>query len=232
MEERGNRAAVALHKCDEPHREIWRRYKAVWAQPGFLSSVLVSLAAFALGWAANYYAIMFSTERASNAVTDILLSNIPVFEVDGFFVYGTVVFAGVALLVLLVHPKRIPFGFKAIALFWIIRSGFTVLTHLAPFESHVMSDFSPRVNDLFFGADLFFSAHTGMPFLGALAFWNEKELRYLFLLGSVYFAAVVLLGHLHYSIDVASAFFITYGIFHIAQYLFPQDWEMFRRDTL
>ena len=46
-------------------------------------------------------------------------------------------------------------------------------------------------------------------------------LRYLFLAWSVFFGIVVLLGHLHYTIDVLSAFFITYGIVDIAKWLFP-----------
>jgi hypothetical protein len=232
MSERGNGAATALHRHGKPHKELKRRYHSVWAEPGFARSVFFSLILFAIGWFANYYAILFSTERASNSVTDIVLSNVPVFEVDALFVYGTVAFAAVAVLVLLAHPKRIPFGLKAVGLFWIIRSAFVMMTHLAPFEPYIVSDFSPRVNDLFFGADLFFSAHTGMPFLGALAFWKEKEIRYFFLFGSLFFAVVVLLGHLHYSIDVASAFFITYGIFHIAQYFFPKDWKLFSSDSV
>jgi hypothetical protein len=231
MGDRGNSAATALHRHEAPYQEWKRRCRSVWTEPGFARNVFLSIVLFGAGWLANYYAILFSTERASNAVTDIVLSNIPVFEVDGFFVYGTVVFAAITAVLFIAHPKRIPFGLKALGLFWIIRSGFTVLTHLAPFEPYIVSDFSPRVNDLFFGADLFFSAHTGMPFLGALSFWAEKELRYLFLLGSVYFAIVVLLGHLHYSIDVASAFFITYGIFHIAQWLFPADWALFSSES-
>ena len=79
----------------------------------------------------------------------------------------------------------------------------------------------------FFGADQFFSAHTGMPFLGALVFWHEKYIRYTFLAAAAFFAVTVLLGHIHYTIDVAAAFFITYAIYHIALWLFPKDHAMF-----
>ncbi|MEI8091030.1 MAG: phosphatase PAP2-related protein [bacterium] len=74
-----------------------------------------------------------------------------------------------------------------------------------------------------FGADLFFSGHTGLPFLFALIFWNNKWMRYLFVLTAIYFGAIVLLGHLHYSIDVLSAFFITYTIRHINEFLWKKD---------
>ena len=70
--------------------------------------------------------------------------------------------------------------------------------------------------------DLFFSGHTGAPFLMALVFWPHKRLRYIFLAWSGFFAVVVLLGHIHYTIDVLSAFFITYGIYHIALHFFPK----------
>jgi len=62
-----------------------------------------------------------------------------------------------------------------------------------------------------------------MPFLLALMFWNNKVLRYVFLGFSILFAVVVLLGHLHYSIDVLSAFFITYTIFDICKFIFKKD---------
>ena len=78
-----------------------------------------------------------------------------------------------------------------------------------------------------FGGDLFFSGHTGLPFLMALIFWDNKYLRWIFILTSVMFATVVLLAHLHYSIDVLSAFFITYTIFHIALFLFKKDRRLF-----
>jgi hypothetical protein len=222
--------SVPLHRHPAPHREFARRYRHHFAQPGSVASILFSLALVAAAWFVNYFAIQFATVHASNAVTDIVLSNIPVFNVDELFVYGTFVFAVMGIIVIFMHPKRIPFAAKGIALFWVIRSCFTALTHLAPFEAHYVSDFGPTITHMFFGGDLFFSAHTGLPFLGALAFWKEKNIRYFFLLMSAYFAVVVLLGHLHYSIDVASAYFITYAIFHLAEKFFPKDRALFLSD--
>ena len=67
-----------------------------------------------------------------------------------------------------------------------------------------------------------------MPLLGALAFWGvDTRLKWFYLLCSVFFAAIVLLGHIHYTIDVFSAFFITYGIYHIALWLFPRERALF-----
>ena len=98
----------------------------------------------------------------------------------------------------------------------------------------------PPANEMFFdpgdiskkltsGGDLFFSSHTGLPFLAALLFWEHKIYRYIFLALSLIFGAVVLLGHLHYSIDVFSAFFITYGIYHISRTFFKKDLKLFEK---
>jgi membrane-associated phospholipid phosphatase len=66
-----------------------------------------------------------------------------------------------------------------------------------------------------------------MPVLAALIFWEYAAWRTAFLAFSVVFAVVVLLGHIHYSIDVASAYFITFTIFVIAKTIFAKDWAMF-----
>ena len=77
------------------------------------------------------------------------------------------------------------------------------------------------------GGDYFFSGHTGLPFLLTLLFWDNVFLRVLFFVSSIFFGVVVLLGHLHYSIDVLSAFFITYTIYHLSEAFFPKDKKMF-----
>ena len=225
--------ALPLHRHSAPHRELARRYRRHLKKPEFALSVVLSFVSFLVSvFVVQPFVVDFATERASNSVTDIVLSNTPVFDVDGFFVYGMFLLIVFITLLCLAHPKRIPFTLYSLTLFVLIRCVFVSLTHLAPFAVHVSSDFGPAVSRAFFGSDLFFSGHTGAPFLMALVYWREKSLRYVFLLWSVFFAVIVLLGHFHYSIDVLSAFFITYGIFHIAEWLFPRSCMLFLSDDL
>jgi hypothetical protein len=209
------------------HKEILRRYRLHGAQQKFRTSAVLSIVIFIASLIINELAIHFATERASNPVTDIILSNTKALPVDNLFIYGTIGGVVVLLGLCFSHPKRIPFMMHTAALFFIIRSIFVSLTHAAPFAPHLADDFGATLNRAFFGADLFFSGHTGLPFLAALAFWHEPKWRYIFLGSSIAFAIIVLLGHIHYSIDVLSAFFITYGIYHIALWLFPYDHALF-----
>lgn len=212
------------------HRELVRRYRVYSRRQEYRLRLVFSVIFFALSLVLNQLAVHFSTVKASNPVTDIILSNTPVFDVANLFVYGTLIATIASLLVGLQHPRYIPFALHAVTVFFVIRSLFVSLTHLAPFEVHLADDFGTTINYAFFGADQFFSAHTGLPFLGALLFWHEPRWRYFFLSMSIFFAIIVLLGHIHYSIDVLAAFFITYGIYHICLWLFPADRELFLSD--
>ena len=193
----------------------------------FLVSVGISILFLILSFFINFYAGSYATKSASNSVTDIVLSNIRVYDVDAIFIYGPIIFWIFIAILLLIEPKRIPFTLKSIALFTIIRAIFISLTHIGPFPTALIIDPNKIMEKFAFGGDLFFSGHTGLPFLMALVFWNIKPLRYMFLFLSVMFGVVVLLGHIHYSIDVLSAFFITYTIFHICNYLFKKDRILF-----
>lgn len=209
---------------------LMQKYRALWAQHSFRNSLGLSIFALIAGLTVNNFAIRFATEKMSNPVTDIVLSNTPALPVNNLFIYGTFLAIGVSMIVAAYHPREIPFALNATALFYIIRSVFVSLTHSAPFTPLVADDFGATINHAFFGGDLFFSGHTGLPFLGALMFWHIPWLRYFYLAVSIFFGAVVLLGHIHYSIDVASAFFITYGIYHIAVWLFPKSYAWFRAE--
>ena len=175
---------------------------------------------------ANYYANIYTVTHASNAVTDVVLDNIPVFNVDFIFVEGAVIFWVFTSFVLLWEPRRIPFVVKSIAVFILIRSVFITLTHIAPPSAQSFVEPNQFFGLLTAGSDMFFSSHTGLPFLMALDFWCYRRWRYFFLVCSGVFAVSVLMGHLHYSIDVVAAFFITYSIFHITKDFFPEDYRL------
>ena len=222
---------IPLRKHPAPHREIARRYKDHFKDKDYRAAVVSSFFIFLASLAASLAAGLFSKSHASNPVSDIVLSNTRVFNVDELFLYGTVLFVVFVGALAFAHPRRIPFTLHALALFFFIRAGFVCLTHIAPFPERAATDFGATIQKYFFGDDLFFSGHTGSPFLMALIFWREWRLRYVFLAWSVFFATVVLLGHLHYSIDVASAYFITYTIFCMAEWLFPEYRALFFSDA-
>lgn len=198
----------------------------------FLTSITTSILLLLASLVVNFLAGVYAAERSSNAVTDVILSNIPAFDVGGLFTYGSIVFWLFISFLCLEKPQRIPFTLKSIALFTIVRSFFITLTHIGPFPTQVQIDPSRIIEKFTSGSDLFFSGHTGLPFLMALVYWQHKKLRLLFIGVALLFGAVVLLGHLHYSIDVFAAFFITYSIFHIAEHWFASDQEVFEKGVV
>lgn len=215
-----------------------RKQPPIWRTRAFIISVITGALLLAGALVVNYFAAIYANDRASSAVADIILSNIPVFDVDGFFIWGPVVFWAIMIGIAFSDAKKIPFSLKSIALFVFIRSIFITLTHIGPYPDRdiidaattpILSHITSNPNFFIFssGADLFFSSHTGLPFLMALIYWKDTAVRYFCIFCSIFFAIVVLLGHLHYSIDVASAFFITYTIYHLAEKFFPKDRRMF-----
>ena len=197
-------------------------YKLLLSNKQFLESVIVAVVFLTISLFTNYYAATYATENISSSVTDIVLSNTRVYNLDEAFVYGSLLFFLMSVFACLNKPKSISFAVKSVSIFYVIRSVFITLTHLGPFPSQLIIN-SDIISKITFGGDLFFSGHTGLPFLLALIFWKDKIIRNIFLFFSLSFAIVVLLAHLHYSIDVLSAWFITYSIYHINLFIFRKD---------
>lgn len=211
------------------HIRVWRRYQESWFDRYVRFSIPLSLLFFLVSiFVIQPLAIDFANEAATSPVGDIILSNTPVFNVGVFFVYGMFLLIAVIMFLCLHYPKRAPFVLHSLTLFVLIRSVFVSMTHVGNFTTQAASTFGPSITRAFFGADHFFSGHAGTPFLMALIFWDHKPLRYMFLAWSVFFSVIVLLGHLHYSIDVLAAFFITFGIYHLSLWLFPREWALLR----
>jgi len=215
------------------------RYAVCFTDKKYVASLILALCMLAAGLVANAYAVSYATDSASAPVTDLVLSNVRVYDVDSLFVNGAIALGIFIIGVCLWDPARLPFVVKSIAIFVITRSIFIMVTHIGAFPTHAIinPDSQNLIRDVigarlyssfFLGNDSFFSGHTGLPFLMALLYWDRRWLRMIFIAVSAVFAAVVLLGHLHYTIDVLSAFFIAYGVYRISRKLFAED-EAFLR---
>jgi hypothetical protein len=203
------------------HARFWdseRRQSIYWGVLLFCCAIIVQVVA-------GHYS---SAQSASApAVGDLLLDHLPVLPLAFIIVIGAIIFWTFSALLLISAPNRLLFGIKAIALFIICRAFFMNLTHLGLYPgaaSPGIHNFGWKFyNEITFQGNLFFSGHTGFPFLMALIFWDSDCWRRLFIGASIFFGAAVLLAHVHYSIDVFAAPFMAYGVFAITAKYFPED---------
>ena len=103
----------------------------------------------------EYFATAYATERASKPLTDIILSNIPIFNLANIFIYGIFALLIFIAFLTLIKPQRIPFITKSIALFTIIRSIFISLTHIGIYPNIISSNIDVFKN-ITSGGDMFF----------------------------------------------------------------------------
>lgn len=202
---------------------------SLYKDRSFLISVGVGLVMLVASQVAVFYSGNYTNLSASNSVTDIVLSNTRIYDVGGVFVYGVLIMIACLAMLVIMRPRYLPFTLKSISFLYFVRSISVSLTHISAYPYRATLDASsyfltsPFFRVYFTGDDLFFSGHVALPFLMSLIFWDNVVLRIVFLLASIIFGVVVLLGHLHYSIDVFSAYFITYSVYILSRRAFRKD---------
>ena len=196
-----------------------------------LGAFVLLAAAYIVEHFANVYAFAYSERPTSTHVGDIFLDNIPAVDLTFIIIEVALVSIILSVLYVLSKPRYVLFSLKAVALFIIIRALFISLTHVGVYPDQIVPGlgfFDNIYTYLNFQLGFFFSGHTALPFLMALIFWNKPLPRFIFIALSFVFGVAVLLTHTHYSIDVLAAPFMAYGIFKIACYLFPRDYELIK----
>jgi hypothetical protein len=167
----------------------------------------------------DYYCGAYVTVTEGAKVPDLILDRFQAVDMSFLFVYGYMALIVTMFLyptffrVRTLHIVAIQFS-----LLLMLRSVFMLFTHMETPAGAVAVGFPSFFEKLYFENDMFFSGHTAMPFLGFYLF-RHNPLRYLFLAGGVTMGIVVLAMHLHYSIDVFGAFFMTYCSYRMGQRL-------------
>lgn len=175
------------------------------------------LTTVALG--ADYYCGAYVTVTKGAKVPDLILDRFQAIDMSFLFVYGYIgLIVTMFLYPALFRVRTLHIVAIQFSLLLILRSVFMLFTHLETPAGAVAVGFPSFFEKLYFENDMFFSGHTAMPFLGFYLF-RHSPLRYVFLVGSVVMGIVVLAMHLHYSIDVLSAFFMTYCSYRMGQRL-------------
>jgi hypothetical protein len=163
-------------------------------------------------------------------VQDIILDNIPIVNLNFIIVEGALAAIAGSIVLVACKPRYILFILKASAIFIATRAIFIAATHTGIYPGQINPDmtgfFDRLYTNLGLSGGFFFSGHTGYPFLMALIFWRERLWRWLYLALAIIFGIAVLFAHIHYTIDVLAAPYITYGIFKMSQYFFPEDFAL------
>jgi hypothetical protein len=145
---------------------------------------------------------------------DLILDNFGPYNLSYIYIWLFIAIVVIFFIYpLIFKPGELNYAINMFSFFLIVRSGFVIFTHLQ-LPSDAIDVSFPGILRIFNSTnDLFFSGHAGLPFLGYLIFHDNKKMRYFMLISSIVLAITVLVMHVHYSIDVLSAFFITYGVY-------------------
>lgn len=191
----------------------WRREFLEYKYLILLSLMVVGVATYL-----DYFSGVYVSSLSGASVPDLILDHIGPFDLSFLFVYGYLVLVFTLFLYpVLLHIRTVHIVVTQFSLLVTVRALFVIFTHLQTPLDAIDVSFPWIFKGLSFQNDMFFSGHTAIPFLGFFLF--KRKIRYFFLGGSILLAIVALAMHLHYSIDVFSAFFITYCCFKVGDAL-------------
>lgn len=217
-------------------RVFCNKWRALLKDKAYVVSLIIGFVLLFVGQAATVVSSEYNeTMFLGESVGDLILDFLPTYNLNFLFTWGTTsIITTIILYAFFVRPELAPWGLKTYGLFALIRSGFILLTHIGPPAGmYYLSNDSLAVqghvfDKIFYLNDLFFSGHVGAVFLGALIF-KDFKFKWFCLVGSVVVSITVLVMHVHYSIDVFGAYFITYGIYSISDWLFHKYTERFKK---
>ncbi|MFY7900440.1 MAG: phosphatase PAP2-related protein [Chitinophagaceae bacterium] len=194
-------------------------WKTAWQNKIFRQRFLISVICIISLMIFFPYFFQYIEERNGHQLQDIVLAKLPAVDVSipiFAIIWGTGVFTTIRGIQ---NPQIVITFFWAFIGLSITRIG-TILAFPLEAPINIIPLADPISNAVYGGKfitkDLFYSGHTATQFLMFLCLKNKFD-KMLTLVSTLLIGGLVLLQHVHYTIDVLAAPFITYGCFLVAK---------------
>lgn len=198
---------------------FFNRWETAWQEPFFKQKFLVGMSIFISLMPIFPLFFQFIQKRPGYSQQDILLKAIP--AIDASLPIFVILWFMAFLLIYraLQNPAiymKFLYGFIVLNL-----ARFITITLVPGNPPDGLIPITDPLSNYFYGdnfitKDLFFSGHTATQLLIFLCL-EKKSDRRLALLSTVLMGILVLVQHVHYTIDVVSAPFFTYGCYYISR---------------
>ena len=185
------------------------QWKEILSSKKKVSLFIAGIAALLSSFAVNNKVSTYVDHVQGQAVGDLLLDNIPIYDLNFIFFWAVLIFWVGNIIYRLIFPKEFPFILVSLSLFVLVRCFFISLTHIGPPETLLVVP--EELSYYSFNADMFFSGHVGAPFFYALL-TSVKSVKWIAIAYSMIMVIIVLMSHGHYSIDIFASFFIAHSL--------------------
>jgi hypothetical protein len=196
--------------------QIKKAWSEAWLHRSFRIQIYITLIVIlTFPFVINEY-FEFIENRSGALLNDVLLVKLPSYNVSWiifFFLYGGIF---IGLYYHLIHPKTILITFQTYVIITLIRFVTITLVPLEPPIGYIplrepfVQLFSP--NGRIFSKDLFFSGH--MSTILSLFFSSHRKfVRTILFFCSCMVGSLILIQHVHYTIDVLVAIPATYFVY-------------------
>jgi hypothetical protein len=194
----------------------WQQWKSAWKDRKTRRLLYISVPILA-GTMALFSRFILTVEaRPGVVLPDPLLALFP--ARDATWIIFTLIYGGLltGVMFLLAHPRQLVLALQAYTLLVLVRMGVMWLVPLEPPAGIIplIDPFAAATTGTTLMKDLFFSGHTA-TFCILVLTAKHRRVQGVFLFCTVATAALLLVQHVHYSVDVAAAPFFAYGCYRI-----------------
>lgn len=202
-------------------------WQAAWKSPIFRRKFIIGIIGIiALLSSFNYFFLTIE-QHTGPVLNDWVLAYIPPYDVS-LIIFGVIWAAG---LLIVIRSRRSPAVFMMFIYSYIIIT-LSRMISINVFPLNPPVGLIPMIDPLtnaFYGKvyitkDLFYSGHTSTIFLIFLCLRGRWD-RLWVLLGSLLVGILLLVQHVHYTIDVMGAFAFTYPLYRLGKWIALSGWN-------